>query len=291
MTLTLAVIGGLLLLLPGMTAVAVWNLTNKASASRPELPLTAVSVLFVTLLVSLGAHLLAYVLVTPILLSLGALGSELPSFHGGQALTDIFYAPRGMLHPAPANPIELIVRAAHGDALGSAAFVEIAITIAAECFLVGAFVAHEGLSVAFDGVDLANRGWAFTHILRPIANGYAPVAYVLTTVMKDGLGVGYKGPVGDLRLSERGEVLTLSLDRPERFLFEMKPGSDGGGYGGERRGPRWTRHVDEYVGGVVALDGKNISNIVVTCPRPDLIDAIGQFATDLTPPDDGRQTR
>ncbi len=290
MALTLAVIGGLLLLLPGMTAVAVWNLTNKASASRPELPLTAVSVLFVTLLVSLGAHLLGEIFVAPLLLSLSAIGAELPSFQHGHALSDVFYTAQGQLYPGPPNPFDLIIRAARGDLLSGGAFMEIAVMIAAECLLVGSFVAHEGLSVVFDGVDLANRGWAFTHILRPIANGYAPVAYVLTTVMKDGLGVGYKGPVGDLRLSERGEVLTLSLDRPERFLFEMKPGSTGGDYGGEPRVPQWMRHADEYVGGVVALDGKNIANIVVTCPRPDLVDTIGQLAADLTPADAGAAT-
>jgi hypothetical protein len=288
MTLTLAVIAGLLLLLPGMTAVAVWNLTNKASASRPELPLTAVSVLFVTLLVALGVHLFAYLLVTPLIQALEALGNELPPFQGGHALTDFLYSAKGTLLPAPANPFDLIVRAARGERLGGDAFAEIAATIGVECLMVGALIGHEGLSVAFDGIDLANRGWAFTHILRPIANGYAPVAYVLTTVMKDGLGVGYKGPVGDLRLSERGEVVTLSLDRPERFLFEMRAGSDGGGYGGEPRGPSWKRHTDEYLGGVVALDGKNISNIVVTCPRPELVDEIGKLASDLTPDDDRR---
>jgi hypothetical protein len=150
----------------------------------------------------------------------------------------------------------------------------VAAAIVFEIGFVGAILADDGFDLMLDGMDLNNQGWVYTYIMRPAQNDYRPLAYVLTTLQMDGLGIGFRGVVADIRQSERGETLALSLSAPERFLFELKTGRDGGGYGGEARDPAFVRHKDEPIGDVVSLDSKVIQNIVISNPRANRLDEL-----------------
>ncbi len=139
----------------------------------------------------------------------------------------------------------------------------------------------DGLDLMLDGVDFGNQGWVYANVLRPAQNGYRPIAYVLTTLMKDGLGVGYRGTVADIRQSDRGETLAITLGEAARFLFELKPGSNDTSYGGEPKEPAFTRYAEDDVGSVVALDARVIQNIVVSNRRSSQLKLLGQLRNEL----------
>lgn len=283
MPITLAVIAGLALLLPGLTAIALSSLRGRRNAaSRPELQLTAVSVIVVAVGGSLLVHLITYGFVYGGLWSAQILGHALPSpGHLNQVIAAIFYD-HGHLRPALPNPFDLIVKIAGGGSISPAALAEIVIVLVFETGLAVSFVADEGVDLFLDGVDVNNQGWVFEHITRPGQNGYRPIAYVLTTIQKDGLGIGYKGVVGDIRQSDKGETLAISLNEPERFLYELRPSTPLDS--GQRGPPTFDRYPDEYIGGVVALDAKVILNIVVSNPRADLVSKLGVAADDYQAP-------
>jgi hypothetical protein len=61
MALTISVIAGIALLLPGLFSVLFWNVrARRHSASRPDLPITAVSVLAISIFVSMLTHLITW---------------------------------------------------------------------------------------------------------------------------------------------------------------------------------------------------------------------------------------
>ncbi|MBM0684885.1 hypothetical protein H5P20_27885, partial [Klebsiella pneumoniae] len=120
-----------------------------------------------------------------------------------------------------------------------------------------------------EGWDFGGHGWAYTHIIKPTQHGHRPIAYVLTDLQHDGLGVGYRGVVADIRQSSDGQTQSISLASPARFLFELKPGTS----------RRWTpssepalvRYAERPVGDVIGLDQKVIHDIVVSTPATDLL--------------------
>ena len=101
--------------------------------------------------------------------------------------------------------------------------------------------------------------------------------------MNDGYGVAYKGVVIDARQGANGELVAITLARPERFLYQI---------GAFTEPPRWpwqryTRaesetdpatgfelHGKDYVGGVVQLDARVISNVVVHSIAQSLLEEI-----------------
>lgn len=277
MPITLAVIAGLALLLPGLVGIAFSNLrARRSAASRPELQLTAVSVIAVVIGVSLVAHLITYFIVSTGLSFGPALGHAVPSANRLSPIFANLFYDHGQLRPVWPNPFDLMVRIAAGGSASASSLVIVGVLLAFETIIVVSLITDEGVDLFFDGVDLANQGWVFEHITRPAQNGYGPIAYVLTTVQKDGLGIGYKGLVGDIRQSEKGETLALSLNEPERFLYEIKPAVAGAT--GAVGLPSFQRYSDEYIGGVVALDAKVILNIVISNPSVDLVAEISAAA-------------
>lgn len=276
MALTLSVIAGIALLLPGLFAVLFWNVrARRHSASRPDLPITAVSVLAISICVSMVAHLAAwYAFFAGRLLCLAA-GAGLASF-----------APKLALPPPIANPIETILRLTQGVPINSFDVALIPLVILVEIAFVAAVVADDGFDLMLEGIDLNNQGWVYTYIIRPAQNDYRPLAYVLTTLQRDGLGIGFRGVVADIRQSERGETLAISLSSPERFLFELKPSRDGGGYGGDAQDPTFIRHKDEPIGDVVSLERKAIQNIVISNPQAKRLEELETLFDASGIPDD-----
>jgi hypothetical protein len=267
MALTLSVIAGIALLLPGLFGILFWNVrARKYAASRPDLPITAVSVLTLSTGVSILVHLAAWYLFFACRGLMLEIGAAMP------------WA-AAYLPPAIDNPIETMARLAQGGAIvidpGSAAIA--ALTLLVEIGFVFAVLSDEGFDLLFEGIDLGNQGWVYTHVMRPAQNDYRPVAYVVTTLQHDGLGIGFRGMIEDIRQSEKGETLALSLVDPERFLFELAPGKPESGYGAAAVPPRFVRHRDEPVGEVLSLDGKVIQNIVISTPAADRLRRLTQL--------------
>lgn len=96
-----------------------------------------------------------------------------------------------------------------------------AVLLAFEVFAILGFVGSETFELLIERLDWNGQGWVFQHITRPAENGYAPIGHVFTSTMNDGYGIAYKGVVIDARQGANGELLSIALARPERFLYEI----------------------------------------------------------------------
>ena len=263
MTLTLAVLASILILLPGFSFLAFWNVKSANSgAGRPELPLASGTTLLLVVGISLIAHLMGYalfefgqyLLVDLTRFATAAVG--LPNaFHQ--------YLPNGIHYTFVINPMEAMVRYADSGHLQFSEIFLFSVLVVIESLLVARFVSGDGFDLLFETIDINGQGWVYQHYVRPSRYGYRPIAYVLTNYTQNGLGLGYIGTIADIRHSEKGELLSISLLDPDRILFELKPG----------QAPRWSRdpggdarfrsYGREPLGGIVALDAKSVANLLV----------------------------
>ena len=276
MDLTLSVLAGILLILPGLASIAGWNLrATRSGATRPELPLTAVSVLLIAIGISMAAHLAGYLIIEIVRNALTALGMIIAPDSLMSPLRLLVTDGAGQYLSVWNNPFEAALHAATGKDVELATHDALCLVaaIGAETLLVTRVLADEGFDLATEGVDFNNHGWVFQHVVRPAQNGYRPIAHVLTTMQKDGLGIGYRGTVVDIRQSEKGQTLAISLLEPERFLYHLK-GEEPAKRGAAVSPPTFERHAADYIGGVVTLDAQSISNIVVQAVLAEMVDAI-----------------
>ncbi|CAN5496576.1 hypothetical protein BH10PSE12_BH10PSE12_07920 [soil metagenome] len=247
MNFTIALLAGLVLLLPGLTALVGWNVLGVAhGARRPELQLTSVTALLITLSVAVILHVLGFALVALIWSAALELGGQLP-----QAWVQGAIAP---------NPYEAMVQLALGGAKPAGeTFWQFLLIIVTQCLLAWRLFASEGLDLVMEDVDVRAQGWVFQHIVRPARHGYKPIAYVLTTPAQGEYGIGYEGVIADIRQGDNGEIKSLSLAEPQRFVYHLMPAR-----GDQPRfKPRLAMQDREWIGGVVALDGSVVRNIVV----------------------------
>lgn len=113
MNLTLSVVAGLLLILPGLAAIASWNIrATRSGATRPELPLTAVSVLLIAMGVSLCAHLIGYGVIEIVRGALVAGGTHLSEPGIINVCLRALFAPDQTLQPIGDNPFSTALHAA-----------------------------------------------------------------------------------------------------------------------------------------------------------------------------------
>ncbi len=252
MNFTLALLAGLVLLLPGITALVSWNMQGAGQgAKRPELQLTSVSALFAALGVAIVMHVLGYGLI---------------SLLWGAALElGTIVKPVG---PLIDNPYEMAIAVSLGTGKPTSGSVEsFLITILFECLLAWRLIASPGLDLAMEEVDIRSQGWVFQHIVRPLRHGFTPVAYVMTTTPSGEYGIGYEGTVADIRQGENGEIKSISLAEPQRFVYQVVPASTKS----PKTKPHIVTHDREWVGGIVALDGTMIRNIVVHSVLQELV--------------------
>jgi hypothetical protein len=247
--LTLSLLAGLFLLLPGLTALVGWNAQgSRQGAKRPELQLTSATALFIALGIATVLHILGFGL-THLLWSAAVQA-------GGLMPADL------PLRPVAENPYEMAVRlafAAPGESRpGDGTIIAFLVTTLVECLLAWRLVGSEGLDLATDGVDLRSQGWVYEHYTRPVQHGYKPVAYVLTTSASGEYGIGYEGVVADLRQGDNGELKMVSLAEPQRFVYQLVPAKDR-----PRRKPRLETYSREWLGGIVTLDASVVRNIVI----------------------------
>lgn len=275
MTITLAVLASLLILLPGLTFLGFWNLKAFATgASRPELPLSSGTTLLVAVGVSLGAHILGYAWTELIRTFLLTAGDLLPRQGHLWPTLELLVRPDGHLRTIAANPIVAMTGVASGSHLRFEDLILFSILVGCESLLVAHFVASEGFDIMLDGMDVAGQGWVYQHYVRPARFGYKPIGYALTTLQQNGYGIGYIGAIEDIRMSEKGELLSVALLNPERFLFDLKAKSAVHRAGASTGRPSFRTYGRERLGGVVALDGRSVANILVRTIDKAVLDDI-----------------
>lgn len=267
MNLTLGVLASVLALLPGLALIAAFNVTTRrGGARRPEMQLTAISALVLAVFFSVFIHFFAY-WVTEGVLALAL------------AVSDRFHFAVGTLI---ANPLAAGFNALGGQTLRLPEGIGLLAVLFLEVVLVANFTMSRAFRLTIDTVDYNAQGWVFEHITRPAENGYTPVGHVYTSTMSGSFGIAYKGAVTDIRQDEKGQVLSIALSRPERFLYEIAPAITAPAP--SRRWALWPRrdpdvetavgirhHGKEPAGGVVSLDARVINNIVVHCIANSLL--------------------
>jgi hypothetical protein len=275
MTLTLAVLASMLILLPGLTFLGVWNLKGaRSGAARPELPLGSATTLLLAVGISLIAHFLGWASVELARNLFLAIPDILPAKSAMWAPIETLLRPAGSFQPVFANPIAAMVQYADGGHLQVHELAMFGGLVLLESFLVANFVSHDGFDLMFDGADLNGQGWVYHHYLGPTQHGYRPVCHVLTTFQQNNLGIGYIGAIADIRHSEKGELLSLALLNPDRFLFQLKPAVPGRKWKELGEEPKFDSYGREPIGGIVALDGKSVANLLVRTIDKALLDDI-----------------
>lgn len=250
---TLAIVSAVVILLPGFFAILLWNVrARRFAVNRPDLPINALSVLAIGVGASLIAHLMTGLGIKLIQELCTELGRHLP-FSLGPAI----------------NPIVIMAVIAQGGVKASS-LTPYQFTLGMMAPLIStsvtlAFMADDAIDVATEGWDFGGHGWAYSHIIRPAQHGHRPIAYVLTELQHDGLGVGYRGVIADFRQSGDGQTQSLALASPSRFLFEIKPRSKTG------HEPELVRYEERPAGDIISLDQKVIHDVVVTNPSTELL--------------------
>jgi hypothetical protein len=148
-----------------------------------------------------------------------------------------------------------------GEALTSlAAFVSVIVVESAVAFCL---VTNPGLDIVAEPVDIRGQGWVYDNVVRPLQHGYTPIAYVLTNITADDRGVGYEGVVADIRQGADGEIKTLSLAAPSRFIYELRGAKSPKLLSAGRKTPDMEIYDSEWIGGVIALEPATIRNVVI----------------------------
>jgi hypothetical protein len=259
MPLTLGFLASVLILLPGLVALAAFNFrVGRAGARRPEQQLTAINAIVVAVIISVMTHYLGWLVSEGAIDAAVAIHDAFPTIHWGEA---------------PANPLVTVYNVlTGGKPVPAGEVVAPAALLALEIFAILGFLASDSFDLFLERLDWSGQGWVFQHITRPAENGYAPIGHVFTSTMSCSYGVAYKGVVIDTRQGANGEVLSIALARPERFLYEIGH-SEGRPAGGDQA-TGVTTHAKDYVGGVVQLDSRIITNIVVHSIAQSLLEEI-----------------
>jgi hypothetical protein len=293
--LTVALLAGLFLLLPGLTALATWNrLSTRHGARRPELPLTSVSALFIAFAVSIAAHLVGGLVVELIVLAAREAGTLAPSHWPNlttlpvpmRAVMEMYAGPPPpppALAPTTVKEAEALAEAARRaaearTALDVAGLWMMILQVLAECALVFFVVSGRGAELLIDRLDIqGQQGWGYKHVVRPHRHGQTPVAYVLTA-LSDGkaLGVGYRGVVSELRQGSDGELKVISLADPDAFIYELEGGPQVETPARAKASDkiaatdlsRLKMHAKRSLEGVVVLEAATVRNILINNWKP-----------------------
>lgn len=258
-SLTLAIVTSVAILLPGFFAILLWNARSRRYAvARPDLPINALSVMAIGVAVSLAAHMIVGGVIHILQTLLIDLSAHLPTF-----------VPR---YTAVNPVVALAVIVQGGEAAKTMGAYQLSMGFLSpllSTFAVIGFMNDDAIDVATEGWDFGGHGWAYSHITRPSQHGHRPIAFVLTELQHEGLGVGYRGVVADIRQSSDGQTQSISLVSPSRFLYEIQAGTKSRWHGDEE--PALVRYPERPIGDVINLDQKVIHDIVISAPSRDVL--------------------
>jgi len=266
--LTLSLLAGLLLLLPGIASVAAWNHGGHAAARRPELPLTSITALFALLTASIIAHVGGYLFIGILRSALVEAGSLL-GWTIGPVMPDPYLTAFSFSLGQTFNGAEAL---SARDGLASLAVFTSA--VAAETILAFAILRNAGLDIVIEPFDLRGQGWVYENVVRPLRHGYRPIAYVFTDSIHDDRGVGYEGVIADIRQGADGEIKALCLAEPSRFIYELRKAKARTLFSGGRKEPDVEIYDSEWLGGVIAIEPGRIRNIVIHNIRQEAADDV-----------------
>ena len=264
MNLTLALIAGFAVLLPGLGALAFWNIRlSRSAVRRPELAISSPTALFMVLAGSALLHSLGIGLTTLLWSAAVEVGSILPP-----SLTRPEW-------PRPYDvALALLSRSALNGAPGSfdpgltaGNLLGLLLTLGLETTLAVSFIGNDALDLFLDGKDVSGQGWTYRAVIRPVQHGFTPVAYILTNPPQGTLGLGYQGVVADIRQGADGELKFISLAEPESFAYEVRSPERAEHPGGLQAGDR------RRLGGVMVIEGSAIRNILVRAVDSSIIEA------------------
>ncbi len=276
MNFTLALLGGLTLILPGLVALMAVHLqSGRYGARRIDLPVTSTLGLVVVLGVSMLAHLLGWALFD--------LGVNVAREFQGRwpGLTKLW----GLA----TNPYEAAVRLAEGGKASLGEIVGFLATVGAEAGLAVAIVMSRGFVLVVGGVDLGNQGWLFQKIILPIRHGLQPVAYVLTVPQSDGTGLGYRGVIVEARQNVDGELKGLTLNGVETYTYRVpvhRPSSDpvsGDEIEEDLADLRLSTSRRRPLAGVLVLEASQIRNVLIVTIPDDVVSEILRLPDEETP--------
>lgn len=261
MNFTLALLGGLVLIAPGLVALAFWQMrTGQDGVRRSELPLTSVIGLVVALTAAALAHFVGWALLEAGIVAGQEIGAAVPSIVVG---------------PSPENPYAVMARLAEGAKdVPLDAIVGFVCTVGVECLFLGVLVNSRGLAIVASDIDISNQGWVFQQIVRPTRFGMKPIAYVLTQPTGSSTGLGYRGVIVEARQSSDGELKGITLSDPEVFGYEVAQATDspaGSGVEGELRIRTTARRS---LPGVINLEAATIRNVLVQTIADTVVDEI-----------------
>lgn len=274
MPITLGFFASIFLILPGLVGLVYFNTkAGRAGVRRPEQPLSAVSSLVVAFCLALLVHYLAF-----LLFEAGA--------HIAQGLNRGY--PALNFGPLVPNPLrEFIAAFTSGKPMDQESGLALALVVILELAFVVSWLGSRAFELLVEPIDLGAHGWVFQHVTRPAENGYTPIAHVFTKMVSGDYGIAYKGPVIDIRQGSDGQILSVALARPERFLFHLSGTEKAAKTISVKAGRRTLMTIDEgtideaalkliekketgfrtlekeVVGGAIAFDGPDIWNIVV----------------------------
>lgn len=242
-----------MLLMPGLAVLATWNWRGSADgAVRPELPLTSISALAIVIGLSGLAHVVGFLLSHIVWAAALEIGGLLQSQYTFAPTTEPYQVLIGLM-------------AGDGPTPDAGDLVVVGGVVLLESIVMLRVVASKGLDIVMDGADLRSQGWIYQNIVRPKRNDYEILAYVLTTGANGEYGIGYQGSIAEIRTGHDGEIKTICLGEPEAFVYEIQTTIETASRGRRRTpdGPRIRLYERRWLGGVVAIEGAKVLNIVV----------------------------
>lgn len=254
MNFTLGLLGGLVLILPGLAALMAWQAqTGRDGVRRADVSLTSLAAIVLVLSVSLLAHFLGWAL------------SEVVT----AAIREVSTA-AGVAAPPVENPYALVVRLAEKKTTGEElnGIVLILAVVALEAAFAFAIVWSRGLTLAVGDFDFGNQGWVFQKVIQPTRYGSRPQAYVLTTPASGEPGLAYRGVVVEFRQGADGEFKGVTLADPDTFVYQVRPPAR------LEDEPVIRLSASRVLSGVVSLEAGVIRNILIQQIPDAVIDLI-----------------
>ena len=260
MNFTLAILGGLTLVLPGLLALlAVHQQSGRDGARRIDIPLTSTLGLAVVMGVSLIAHFVGWAF-----FELGiAVARELRAHWGWMAHA----------WGLAINPYDTAVRLAEGGKPALGEILAFVMMVAVEAVFAMALVMSRGFALVAAGVDFGNNGWLFPAVVVPIRNGLQPVAYVLTTPQGDGSGFAYRGVIVEARQGADGELKGITLNSVEAFGYKLPTTAPAGAPAapGPLQDLTISTTARRALEGVLDLEAAQIRNVLILTVGEDTV--------------------